>query len=127
MKLLLRSDLAQHQSVPKEYEMDFPMQADGEPQNVVAKNTFIFSEQDLPGFRAKNKLRADAAAAGIPAHLLRQKEKTEKPTPHAHHGRRGRQEYYRKAIPSTPPGPCLSGVSPVLTHISQRKRPSLVG
>lgn len=108
MRMLLRGDLAGHQTIPKEYELELPMVEQKGTQNTQVKNTFVFSEQDLPGFKAKNKARAEAAAAGIPAHLLRAKEaRVEKP---AHHGgyyhRRQRQEYFRKAIPSgCPPSP----------------------
>ncbi|OAA56617.1 transcription initiation factor beta subunit [Niveomyces insectorum RCEF 264] len=100
MRMLLRNDLANHQSIPKEYELDLPMVDKKGVQNTQIKNTFVFSEQDLPGFKAKNKLRAEAAAAGIPAHLLRQKtDRVEKPAHNNnhhhnwHHGRRPRQEW----------------------------------
>ncbi len=103
MRLLLR-DIPAHADVPKEYELDLnPMSNGTSRSNEITKNTFVFSEQDLPGFKAKNKARAAATAAGIPAHLLRQKEKVEKPGQnqnqnqnHHGHGRRGRQEYFRK-------------------------------
>ncbi len=102
--MLLRSDLGQHQGLPTEYDLELPMAEGTGLQSTVARNQYIFSEQDLPGFKAKNKARTEAAAAGIPAHLLRQKDRVEKPAQnhvHGHgHGRRGRQEYFRKAIPS---------------------------
>src|SRR3569833_232972 len=117
MRLLLRSDLMQHQGVPKEYDLD--LNPFGEAADALTKNSFVFSEQDLPGFKAKNKARAEATAAGIPAHLLRQKDRVEKPAQnqgHGHgHGRRGRQEYYRKAIPSS---------SPLVTHSARWRRPA---
>lgn len=114
MRLLLRSDLGAHQGVPKEYELDLPMAEESGTQNALTKNTFIFSEQDLPGFKARNKARAEATAAGIPAHLLRQKDKVEKPAQTQHHGRRNRQEFFRKAIPSSSfpvvlHPPCIEG------------------
>ncbi|KAL1901837.1 hypothetical protein Sste5346_001540 [Sporothrix stenoceras] len=117
MRMLLRNDLASHQSIPKEYELDLPMVdtagkrnaansgSGGGAQNTQIKNTFLFSEQDLPGFKAKNKERAQMAAAGIPAHLLRAKnnDKVEKPPQHHggrhHYRRQPRQEFFRKAIP----------------------------
>ena len=123
MKILLRSDLSSHQGIPKEFDMDFSnhLSADGNP--APSKNTFVFSEQDLPGFRARNKARTAAAAAGIPAYLLRQKDRVEKPGDNQGagagaaggggagrpYGRRNRQEYFRKAIPSSlarSPLPC---------------------
>lgn len=88
--MLLHSDQPEHQQLPKEYDIEL---ADG---NV--KNQYIFSEEDLPGFKAKNKARAEAIAAGIPPSLLRNKDgRTEKPS----YDRRSRyQPYFRKAIPS---------------------------
>lgn len=91
-RLLLNQGRAEHQALPKEYELDIT-----EPS---VKNTFMFTEQDLPGFASKNKARADAAAAGIPSHLLRQKvDKPAQDEQPQHRGRR-RGPYYRKAIPS---------------------------
>jgi transcription initiation factor TFIIF subunit beta len=85
----LRSDLEVHKKVPKEYNMDVV--------NHDVNNTFIFSEQDLPSFAAKNKERANALAQGIPAHLLRKQQKlTEQP---AERGKRG-APYTRRPIPS---------------------------
>ncbi len=105
MRLLL-NNIQAHADVPKEYELEVGSAADDvSRQSALTRNTFVFSEQDLPGFKAKNKARAEATAAGIPAHLLRQKDRVEKPAQnqgHGHgHGRR-RQEFFRKAIPSRP-------------------------
>ncbi|KAK1764683.1 putative transcription initiation factor [Phialemonium atrogriseum] len=91
--LLLKSDIAQHQHIPKEYNMDI-----SDP-NVY--NTFVFTEQDLPGYAAKNKAKADALARGIPAHLLR--DKNPKPPPPGgpqpfERGKRGPPQY-RRGIP----------------------------
>lgn len=62
-------------------------------------NTFVFTEQDLPSFAAKNKERAAALAQGIPAHLLRkQYRQTEQQQP-AERGKRG-APYARRPIPS---------------------------
>lgn len=122
MRLLLRSDLGNHQGIPKEYEL--------ETQPAMIKSTFIFNERDLPGYKARNKVRAEAAAAGIPAHLLRQKERENKPEEnHSHHGRRRgrRQEYFRKAIPSKHSSPPVLQVLAQMLMYLQRKRPSQVG
>jgi transcription initiation factor TFIIF subunit beta len=92
LQLKLRSDLAQHQTLPKEYNLKI--------QDVDVHNTFLFSERDLAGYAAKNKAKADALAQGIPAHLLRQpqkaQQKQETATPH---DRRGRTPIVRKSIP----------------------------
>ncbi|KAJ9137884.1 Transcription initiation factor TFIIF subunit beta [Pleurostoma richardsiae] len=88
MKLLL-ADMAKHQQMPKEYDLNIVDQD--------VKNTFVFTEGDLAGYKTKNKARQDAAAAGIPAHLLR--SKVEKPAQNQRFGKRGKQEFFRKVIP----------------------------
>lgn len=62
-------------------------------------NTFIFTEQDLPSYAAKNKERANALAQGIPVHLLRkQQRQTEQPV--EQRGTKRGAPYARKPIPS---------------------------
>ncbi|KAK1968861.1 transcription initiation factor IIF [Colletotrichum eremochloae] len=88
-KMLLNSDRAEHQLMPKEYDLEMGKE--------LARSTFVFTEEDLPGFKAKSKARTDAANAGIPARFLRPKaDKVEKKP--FEKGRRW-QPYYRKAIP----------------------------
>lgn len=100
MAILLNPGRAEHQNLPKEYNLDVL------DQNL--RNTFMFTEADLEGYKSKNKARQQAADAGIPSHLLRAKEKPA-PTPG---GKRGRQESFRKVIPSVLPlhGPLLLAV-----------------
>ena len=90
---MLLENRPEHQMVAKEYHLDII--------STDAPNIFAFTEEDLPGFKARSKARQEAAAAGIPMSLLKPKsEKTEKPT----YEKRGRyQPYYRKAIPSQLP------------------------
>lgn len=91
LQLLLKSDIAQHQQIPKEYNMDI-----SDPN---VQNTFVFTEQDLPGYASKNKAKADALARGIPTHLLREKNpKPNSPQPFER-GKRGAPQY-RRGIPS---------------------------
>ena len=86
MKMLLNSDLAQHQPVPREYNLDI---------SSGVSNHFVFSEADLPGFKAKSKARSDASNTGLPLSILRARsEKVEKPKWDRN------KPYYRKAIPS---------------------------
>jgi len=100
--LLLDHKSPEHQMIPKEYNLDV--------KDMQLKNSFLFSEQDLPGF----KTRAQGANSNIPAHLRRSQEKPkEKPQEEGgsghgaggaggggRGGRKGRyQPYYRKAIP----------------------------
>lgn len=61
--MLLRPDLSFHKQVPKEYELNLSSGA--------AKNTYIFSEQDLPGYKSKTKAKFDLASANMPARLTR--------------------------------------------------------
>lgn len=101
--LLLDHKNPEHQMIPKEYNLDV--------KDMQLKNSFLFSEQDLPGF----KTRGQGANSNIPAHLRRSQEKPkEKPQEEGgsghgaggsggggRGGRKGRyQPYYRKAIPS---------------------------
>ncbi|KAF6810958.1 transcription initiation factor IIF [Colletotrichum sojae] len=88
-KMLLNSDRAEHQLMPKEYDLEIGKE--------LARSTFVFTEEDLPGFKAKSKARNDAANAGIPARLLRPKQEKVEKKPFEKRGRW--QPYYRKAIP----------------------------
>lgn len=91
LRMLLTANTPEHQLLPREYDLEILDQD--------VNNSFIFSEEDLPGY--KNKTRSDAASAGIPLALLRSRGNgnggSERPT----YDRRSRfQPYYRKAIPS---------------------------
>lgn len=88
--MLLHSNIQPHQELPKEYNLDV--------HNPDVHNTFVFTEQDLGSYAAKNKERAKALAAGIPAHLLRQQQQKQS----GESSDRGRRSgpYTRKAIPS---------------------------
>jgi transcription initiation factor TFIIF subunit beta len=87
--MLLSSELGVHQTIPKEYVLDVTAES--------VNNTFVFTEQDLPGFKSKSRQRFDLSNANMPARLTRPNiEKTKQPwdpnkrfTP-----------YFRKAIPS---------------------------
>ncbi|PQE04081.1 hypothetical protein CJF31_00003197 [Rutstroemia sp. NJR-2017a BVV2] len=88
--MLLNSNIAEHQNVPKEYNLEVTN------QNV--KNTFIFSEQDLPGFKSKSRQKFDLETANMPARLTR--AKVEKPAAKQPWDPNKRfQPQYRKAIP----------------------------
>lgn len=88
--MLLESKRPEHQTLPREYDLEI-LERD-------VKNHFIFSEEDLPGFKARSKARQEAAKAGIPAHLLRNKEGG--PQRQTYDRRTRFQPYYRKAVPS---------------------------
>ncbi|KAI1412154.1 transcription initiation factor iif [Hypoxylon sp. FL1857] len=87
--ILLDHKLAPHQNIPKEYNL--------EVKDMNLTNTFLFTEQDLPGYKSK----AQGPNSDIPSHLRpkpdRQNEKQEGDNKR---GRKNRyQPYYRKAIP----------------------------
>jgi transcription initiation factor TFIIF subunit beta len=89
--MLLTSDLAQHQTLPKEYNLDVTDEK--------VTNTFVFTEQDLPGFKSKSRMAFDAATANMPARLTR--PKNDKPiTKQPYDPNKRYQPYFKKAIPS---------------------------
>jgi hypothetical protein len=91
LHMLLRSDLVQHQGVPKEYTLDVVSQA--------VQNTFVFTEQDLPGFKSRSRNKFDPLSANMPPRLNRSKvEKSTEKQPWDKNRRS--QPYYRRAIPS---------------------------
>jgi transcription initiation factor TFIIF subunit beta len=90
--MLLSSDIAQHQTVPKEYLLDITEEK--------VKNTFVFTEQDLPGFKSRSRQKFDLASANMPARLTRPKNET--PISKQPYDPNKRfQPYFRKAIPSS--------------------------
>ncbi|OAA49338.1 transcription initiation factor iif [Metarhizium rileyi] len=92
LRMLLQANCPEHQMLPREYDLEI-LDRD-------VKNHFIFSEEDLPGYKEKNKARAEAAAAGIPQSLLRQRQNQGAERTDRTFDRRSRyQPYYRKAIP----------------------------
>ncbi|ROT40096.1 transcription initiation factor iif [Sodiomyces alkalinus F11] len=91
-RMLLNTELAGHQLVPREYDLE--MNPD------ISQNTYVFTEEDLPTFNTRSKARNDAAS-GIPAHLLRARtEKVKERPARKPFDRKAKwQPYYRKAIP----------------------------
>lgn len=89
LSMLLSSEVGVHQTIPKEYMLDVTAES--------VNNTFVFTEQDLPGFKSKSRQKFDLSSANMPARLTRPRiEKTKQPwdpnkkfTP-----------YFKKAIPS---------------------------
>lgn len=109
LHMLLKSDLAQHQGVPKEYTLDVVSQA--------VQNTFVFTEQDLPGFKSRSRNKFDPLTANMPPRLNR--SKVEKPTEKQPWDKNRRsQPYYRRAIPSRF---CSYGITDVEAHNYFRK------
>lgn len=84
--------------VPKEYVLDVTEES--------VRNTFVFTEQDLPGFKSKSKTKFDPSSANMPARLT--KEKQQKPiTKTPYDANKRFQPYFRKAIPSRSAQPVL--------------------
>jgi transcription initiation factor TFIIF subunit beta len=89
--MLLRSDLAQHQNVPKEYDLDITAEK--------VDNTFIFTEKDLPGFKSKSQIPFDPEMANMPARLTRPKFPKGSPDKTPWKVNKTYQPYFRRAIP----------------------------
>jgi len=91
LQMRLNEDLPVHNNLPKEYNLD--------SVNTNVNSTFIFTEQDLPSYAAKNKERAAALAQGIPGHLIRQQQKQMEPPQEGGQRYKKGQPYTRRAIP----------------------------
>ncbi|TVY29792.1 Transcription initiation factor IIF subunit beta [Lachnellula hyalina] len=90
LTMLLSSNIAEHQPIPKEYQLDI--------NNESVKNTFVFTEKDLPGFKSKSNQKFDPSSANMPSRLMR--NKNEKPAANKPFDPNRRfQPYFRKAIP----------------------------
>ncbi len=90
LQMLLRSDLAQHQMVPKEYDLQITSEA--------VNNTFVFTEQDLPGFKSKSTKNIEP---DMPAWLSRDRASNKSgEKQHPWDKSKRYQPYYRRAIPS---------------------------
>jgi transcription initiation factor TFIIF subunit beta len=77
--MLLRSDLVTHQGIAKEYTLNLiedTQKVKDLSDTRQTNNTFVFTEQDLPGFKSKSRQKFEAATANMPARLTR--PKTEK-------------------------------------------------
>lgn len=61
--MLLNDEIPEHQAAPKEYNLELTDSS--------VKNTFIFSEKDLPRFAAREKARRRAAQLDLPMINLR--------------------------------------------------------
>ncbi|KAI0967640.1 transcription initiation factor IIF, beta subunit-domain-containing protein [Xylaria arbuscula] len=92
MALLLDHARPNHQSIPKEYKLDI--------KDTNLANSFLFTEQDLPGFKS----RSHGANSDLPPHLRRRQEQQqqrpeEKTQPEGGVKKNRYQPRYRKAIP----------------------------
>ncbi|KAI1434705.1 transcription initiation factor IIF, beta subunit-domain-containing protein [Xylaria sp. CBS 124048] len=96
MALLLDHTKANHQTIPKEYNL--------EPRDLDLANTFLFTEKDLPGFKS----RSHGANSDLPPYLRRrheqqqqqQQQRPEDKTQSENGVKKNKyQPRYRKAIP----------------------------
>lgn len=119
LRMLLDAGCDEHHTIPREYDLDV-LDRD-------VKNHFIFTEEDLPSYKAKNKERQDQLNAGIPAHILRQKEAAAAanssgggPQRNTYDRKSRFQPYFRKAIPSE----CSvrDDLTPPLTNAQRKPR-----
>lgn len=98
LRMLLQANQPEHQLLPREYDLEVLDQD--------VQNHFVFSEEDLPGFKERSKARTDAANSGIPMSILRaraQAQSGEQPQKQPYDRNRRYQPYYRKAVPSSSP------------------------
>ncbi len=113
LAMLLDHRRPEHQNLPKEYNLDV--------KGSKLFNTFLFTEQDLPGYKNKSQ----GANNNIPPHLRRRheqprdKQQQDNNTNNSSNtnnnnsnntggGKKRYQPYYRKAIPSSCPlWPCV--------------------
>lgn len=100
--MLLRPDIPQHQGIAKEYNLDVE---DNEPRGSrdysdtrKTKNTFLFTEQDLPGFKSKARQKFESSTANMPARLTRPKQEKNKAP---YDPNKKFTPFVRKAVPST--------------------------
>ncbi|MCJ1479275.1 hypothetical protein MMC13_007960 [Lambiella insularis] len=96
MSLLLSSDVENNHNVPKEYNMQL--------QTWTPANTFIFTEQDLPGYlaRAKNATKHMQDSASMPFSQVAPRlgfQYRTKQVPAKFDKTKKWQPYYKKAIP----------------------------
>lgn len=88
--MLLSSNLAAHQPIPKEYQLDVTEQS--------VRNTYVFTEQDLPGFKSKSRATFDSASANMPMRLNRPKyQQTDNKPGFSKDKRTG--PYFKRAVP----------------------------
>ncbi|KAI0444831.1 transcription initiation factor IIF, beta subunit-domain-containing protein [Xylaria telfairii] len=91
MALLLDHSKPNHQTIPKEYTL--------EAKDMDLANSFLFTEQDLPGFKS----RSHGANSDLPPHLRRRQEQQQRPEektqPEGGVKKNKYQPRYRKAIP----------------------------
>ncbi|KAK6842650.1 Transcription initiation factor IIF subunit beta [Apiospora arundinis] len=90
MAMLLDLQNPVHQTIPKEYNF--------EERDSNLLNTFMFTEQDLPGFKSKSQ----GANSNIPHHLRNRQQNNNNNNNNNNKqegGRKRYQPYYRKAIP----------------------------
>ena len=90
MQMLLSPEIGAHQMIPKQYDL--------EVVDTNVDNTFVFTEQDLPGYKSKSSQKFDLALANMPARLTRP-ARVEKPR-EPYDPNKKFKPYFRKAIPS---------------------------
>lgn len=96
--MLLHRHIPEHQTIPKEYDLKMTeVQKNGQSEFV--KNTFAFSERDLPGFKSNRPKKFDPASANMPARLTRPKN-DRLPLKEPYDSNKRASPYVRQGIPS---------------------------
>ena len=99
LSMLLRSDFPAHQGIAKEYNLEViePLKSKDVKDIRQTTNTFVFTEQDLPGFKSKSRQNFEASTANMPARLSRPKpDKNKAP----YDPKKRFTPFVRKAVPS---------------------------
>jgi transcription initiation factor TFIIF subunit beta len=109
---MLLSDLHRHQQLPKEYQLDVVSE--------VVRNTFVFTEQDLPGYKTRPKIKPDPLSANMPPRL--NQSRVDKPGERQAWDKNKRsQPYYRRTV--VPSKIALCGAAHEMLLIIKQKRP----
>ena len=87
--MLLNADVPAHQTIPKEYKLDIT--------ETQCKNTYFFTEQDLPGFKSRTNKGFDEKTANLPARLVKKVDRPGAKEPYD--PKRRFQPYFRRAVP----------------------------
>lgn len=115
-------DIDQTKGVPKEYNLfSLSLQSNNSAERI--PNTFVFTEKDLPGYRApQNALFSEEFQGQGRSHLYEEAKRDAKKK--ENHAKRW-SPYIRKAIPSKTESQACTGCPVWLTVITQSRQRSL--
>ena len=99
--MLLSSNLAYNQQLPREYDL--------ETLETNVSNTFVFTEQDLPGFKSKSKQKFEQATANMPSRITKASNKAPAAPKTPYDPNKKWTPFFKKAIPSQFVIQCVEG------------------